>query len=141
MNSKKMLTSVLHTVQMGQSGIKSVEQFAIRPALKQQLYKQKTEYDAMETAARILAHKRNWELKDISPSILKMSDLMARMRLLGGERDSKIAGMLIQGNTRGMILGMKNLRKGKKADADIQALTQKLIAQEKASIKNSQPFL
>ena len=141
MNSKKMLTSVLHTVQMGQSGINIVENYAIRPALKQQLKSQKQAYDAMETAARQLAQERNWELKDISPSILKMSDLMARMRLVGGERDSKIAGMLIQGNTRGMILGMKNLRKGKKTDADVQALTQKLVAQEKASIKSSQPFL
>lgn len=141
MNSKKMLTSVLHTVQMGQSGIKSVENYAIRPALKQQLHKQRSEYDAMESAARQLAQERNWELKDISPSILKMSDLMARMRLMGGERDSKIAGMLIQGNTKGMILGMKNLRKGKKVDEEVQALTQKLVAQEKASIKSSQPFL
>ena len=60
---------------------------------------------------------------------------------MGGERDSKIAGMLIQGNTKGMILGMKNLRKGKKVDEEVQALTQKLVAQEKASIKSSQPFL
>lgn len=141
MNSKKMLTSVLHTVQMGQSGIKSVENYAIRPALKQQLQKQRSEYDAMETAARQLAQQHNWELKDIAPGILKMSDMMARMRLMGGERDSKIAGMLIQGNTRGMILGMKNLRKGKKADENVQALTQRLVAQEKASIKSSQPFL
>lgn len=141
MNSKEMLTSVLHTVQMGQSGIKSVENLAVRPALKQQLRKQLSEYDTMEAEARQLAQKRNWELKDISPSILKMSDLMAKMRLLGGERDSKIAGMLIQGNTRGMILGMKNLRKGKKADEDVQALTQRMVAQERASIKNSQQFL
>ena len=141
MNSKQMLTSVLHTVQMGQSGIKSVENLAVRPALKQQMHKQLKEYDAMESAARQLAKARHWELKDISPGILKMADLMARARLMGGERDSKIAGMLIQGNTRGMILGLKYLRRGKKADADVQALTRQLVAQEKVSIKNSQPFL
>lgn len=141
MNSKEMLTSVLHTVQMGQSGIRSVENLAVRPALKQQLHKQLAEYDAMEAAARQLAQQRNWELKDISPGILKMADMMARARLLGGERDSKIAGMLIQGNTRGMILGMKNLRRGKKADEDVRALTQQLVAQEKMSIKSSQQYL
>lgn len=141
MNSKKMLNSVLHTVQMGQSGIKSVKNYAIRPALKQQLHSQQSAYDNMEKEARKVAQQHNWELTDISPSVLKMSDLMARMRLMGGERDSKIAGMLIQGNTRGMILGIKNLRKGKKADPDVQALTKKLVEQEKVSIKNSQPFL
>lgn len=141
MNSKEMLTSVLHTVQMGQSGIKCVQDQAIRPGLKQELKKQLRVYDAMEAEARQLAQAKGWEMKDIHPGILKMSDMMAKARLMGGERDSKIAGMLIQGNTRGMIQGMKHLRQGKRADSDVQALTQRLVAQEKVSIENSQQFL
>ena len=70
-----------------------------------------------------------------------MSDLMAKARLVGGERDSKIAGMLIQGNTRGMILGMKNLRKGSKIDSEVQALARSLVEQERLSIENSKVFL
>ena len=141
MNGKQMLTSMLHTVQMGQSGIQSVKNYAIGPELKRQLRKQQQEYDAMEAAAKQLADQHNWQLKDISPAVIKMSDWMARARLLGGERDSKIAGMLIQGNTRGMILGIKNLRRGKRAESDVRELTQKLIDQEKAGIKASQQFL
>lgn len=141
MNSKEMLTSVLHAVQMGQSGIKCVQDQAIRPALKQELHNQLLAYDAMEAQARQIAQDKGWELKDIHPGILRMSEMMARARLMGGERDSKIAGMLIQGNTRGMIQGLKHLRQGKKADRDVQVLTQKLVGQEKASIQNSQQFL
>lgn len=141
MNSKKMLTSVLHTVQMGQSGIKCVKDQAVRPGLKLELSKQLAQYDAMESRARELAQKHKWQMKDIHPGILKMSDMMAKARLLGGERDSKIAGMLIQGNTRGMILGMKNLRQGQRADQDVRALTEKLVAQERTAIENSQSFL
>lgn len=141
MNSKEMLTSVLHTVQMGQSGIKCVKDQAVRPALKRELQKQLVEYDAMEAKARQLAKQNKWQIKDIHPGILKMADMMSKAQLLGGERDSKIAGMLIQGNTRGMILGMKNLRKGSKADPEVRALTQKLISQERSSIEDSQRYL
>lgn len=141
MNSKEMLTSLLHTVQMGQSGIKCVKDQAVRPALKKELGKQLEQYDAMEAQARQLAAAHNWQLSDIHPGILKMSDMMAKARLLGGERDSKIAGMLIQGNTRGMILGMKNLRKGSKADPAVRALAQRLIDQERSGIEDSQPYL
>lgn len=141
MNSKQMLTSVLHTVQMGQTGIQCVQDQAVRPGLKMELRRQLEEYDAMETTAKQLARQHNWQLPDIPKSVVKMSDLMAKARLLGGERDSKIAGMLIQGNTRGMILGMKNLRQGRKADKDVRALAEKLVAQEKMSIENTEGYL
>ncbi len=141
MDSKEMLTFVLHTVQMGQTGIQCVQNQAIRPGLKMELRRQLEEYDAMETRAKQIARQNHWQLSDIPQSVVKMSDLMAKARLLGGERDSKIAGMLIQGNTRGMILGMKNLRQGQKADKDVRALAQKLIAQEKLSIQNTEGYL
>lgn len=141
MNSKEMLTSVLHTVQMGQAGIQCVQDQAVRPGLKMELKHQLEEYDAMETRAKQLAKENKWILSDIPQSVVKMSELMTKVRLLGGERDSKIAGMLIQGNTRGMILGMKNLRQGKKADEEVRALAEKLIEQERISIENTEKFL
>ena len=141
MNNEKMLTSVLHTVQMGQSGIRCVMDSAVRPALKQEMRQQLKTYDQMERQARQLAAQNGVQLRNIHPGILKMSDLMAKARLVGGERDSKIAGMLIQGNTRGMILGMKNLRKGSKTDSEVQALARSLVEQERLSIENSKVFL
>ena len=141
MNNEKMLTSLLHTVQMGQSGIKCVMGSVVRPALKQEMMHQLKTYDRMEAQARQLAAQNGLQLRDIHPGILKMSDLMAKARLVGGERDSKIAGMLIQGNTRGMILGIKNLRRGKKTDTEVQALARSLVEQERLSIENTKGFL
>lgn len=141
MNNEKMLTAVLHTVQMGQAGIKCVMDSAVRPALKQEMWQQLRTYDQMEAQARQLAAQNGLHLHNINPGILKMSDMMAKARLIGGERDSKIAGMLIQGNTRGMIMGMKNLRKGKKTDAEVQALARSLVEQERLSIEKTKGFL
>ena len=141
MNSKEMLTSVLHTVQMGQSGITSVQDLAVSPGLKAEMKQQLEQYDAIETSAKRLAEENKWILSDIPQSLVKMSDLMSKAKLMGGERDSKIAGMLIQGNTRGMILGMKNLRKGTQADPKVRALAEKLIVQERKSIEKTERFL
>lgn len=141
LKDQKMLKQVLHTVQMGQSGIRCVMDEAVNPALKQEMKHQLQQYDAMEKEALRLAARRGWEMEDISPGVQKMADVMAKMRLLGGQRDAKIAGMLIQGNTRGVILGAKNLHHSPDADAEVRALTQRLVDQEKAAMKASEKYL
>ena len=110
-NNKEILTSLLHTVQMGQTGIRSVQDKAVRAGLRQELGDQLKEYDAIEKEALRLAQARGWTLSNINPMITMMSRMMAKFQLMTGEVDSKIAGMLIQGNTRGIILGVKNLNR------------------------------
>ncbi len=140
-SSKELLSSVLHTTQMGQSGIRTVLPRAVGPALKQELSAQLAEYDAIEKQAMKIAHNRGWKLQDLSPAVQTMSSTMAKARLMGGSRDSKIAGMLIQGNTRGMITGLKNLHRSSKSDACVQELAMRLLDRESVNIQKSQPFL
>ena len=108
-NSKEILSSVLKTTQMGQIGIRSVLDTSMRPALRKALESQLHEYDSIETEAHSIATQRGWELKELDPGIRMMTDMMTRMKLHGRNTDSKIAGMMIQGNTRGMIKGLKNI--------------------------------
>lgn len=140
-DSKQLLASVLHTTQMGQTGIRSVRDNAVRPGLKQELQQQLKEYDSIEKEALRLAASRGWNLTDVNPALRKMSDMMSRARLMGGNVDSKIAGMLIQGNTRGMILGIRNLHRSSGADSAVTQLAQKLLDRENVNIQKSQPFL
>ncbi len=140
-SSKDLLSSVLHTTQMGQTGIRSVLPKAIGPGLKQELHAQLAEYDAIEKQALKIAHNRGWQLTELSPAIETMSCAMARARLMGGNVDSKIAGMLIQGNTRGMITGLKNLHRSSKSDASVEELAERLLERESTNIQKTQPFL
>ena len=140
-SNKELLTSVLHTVQMGQTGIRSVRDSAIRPSLQQELDEQLKEYDTIEKEALRLAQNRGWELGNINPMVRSMSRMMSQMRLMGGEVDSKIAGMLIQGNTRGIILGVKNLNRSKQDDAQVTQLAQRLLNRENINIQKSQVYL
>lgn len=140
-DSKQLLACVLHTTQMGQTGIRSVRDNVVRPGLKQELAQQLKEYDSIEKEALRLAASRGWSLTDVNPAVRKMSDMMSRARLMGGDVDSKIAGMLIQGNTRGMILGIRNLHRSSGADAAVTQLAQKLLDRENINIQKSQSFL
>ena len=140
-NSEELLTSVLHTVQMGQIGIRAVNDSAVKSGLRQELDRQLKEYDRIEKDALQLAQIRGWELGNVNPIVRQMSKIMSQVRLLGGDVDSKIAGMLIQGNTRGVILGVKNLNRYDKKDDQISYLAQELLNKENINIQKTQPYL
>lgn len=140
-NSKEILSSVLKTTQMGQIGIRSVLDTSMRPGLRKALESQLREYDSIETEAHSIATQRGWDVQELDPAVRFMSDMMTRMKLNGKNTDSKIAGMMIQGNTRGMIKGLKNIHQFGDQDEQINILSQKLVDCETANIRQMQGFL
>ncbi len=140
-NSKDILGSIVKTTQMGQAGIRCVLKRSMRPGLRQALESQLREYDCIESEAFALASRRGWDLKELDPALKMMANLSTRSKLLGGNADSKIAGMMIQGNTRGMIKGLKNKHQANLHDAQVSALSQKLLDCETANIRQMQGFL
>lgn len=139
--SKEVLSSLLKTTQMGQIGIRSVLDTCMRPTLRKALESQLHEYDAIETEAHSMASRRGWELRELDPGVRFMTDMMVRMRLTGKNTDSKIAAMMIQGNTKGLIKGTRNLNQFTGQDDSLQILTQKLLDCETANIRQMQGFL
>jgi len=140
-SSKEMLSSLLKTTQMGQVGIRSVLDTTMRPGPRKALESQLKEYDSIETEAHSIATQRGWELPELDPAVRFVTDKMTRMKLNGHNTDSKIAGMMIQGNTRGMIKGLKNIHQFCQTDDQIHILSQKLLDCETANIRQMQPFL
>lgn len=140
-NDHEMLSSILKTTQMGQIGIRSVLDTSMRPGLRKALQSQLREYDTIESEAHEIASQRGWDLREIQPGRRLMTDLMARMKLSHGNSDSKIAGMVIQGNTRGMITGLKNLHQYPQQDSRVSTLSQRLLDCETANIRQMQAFL
>lgn len=140
-NSKEILSSILKTTQMGQIGIRSVLDNSMRPGLRKALESQLHEYDSIESEAHAIASQRGWELPELDPAVRFMTDMTTRMKLSHGNSDSKIADMMIQGNTKGMIKGLKNLHQFPEADSQISTLSQKLLDCETANIRQMQGFL
>lgn len=139
--SKELLSSILKTTQMGQVGIRSVLDAAMQPSLRSALEDQLQEYDSIETEAHSIATQRGWDVKEIDPAVRFLTDRMTRMKLTGRNTDSKIAGMMIQGNTKGMITGLKNIHQFHQPDERITILSQKLLDCENANIRQMQSFL
>lgn len=139
--NQDILSSILKTTQMGQVGIRSVLDTSMRPGLRKALESQLQEYDSIETQAHSIASQRGWELPELQPGARMMADMMTRMKLGFRNTDSKIAGMMIQGNTRGMITGLKNLHQYDSQDAQVTTLSQKLLDCETANIRQMQSFL
>ena len=139
--SKEILSSVLKTTQMGQVGIRSVLETSMRPGLRKALENQLHEYDIIETEAHAIAAQRGWDLPELDPAKRFMANRMTRMKLNRRNTDSKIADMMIQGNTKGMIKGLKNLHQFPEQDDQISILSQRLLDCESANIRQMQGFL
>ena len=139
--SKEILSSVLKTTQMGQVGIRSVLDASMRPGLRKALESQLQEYDSIETEAHAIAFQRGWEVKELDPGVRFFSDMMTRVKLNRRNTDSKIADMMIQGNTKGMIKGLKNIHQFPDQDDQVSTLSQKLLDCETANIRQMQTSL
>ena len=140
-NSKELLSSILKTTQMGQLGIRSVLDTEMKPELRQAMESQLREYDAIERQAHSIARERNWLLPELNPSIRFMTDRMTKLKLSYGDVNSKIAAMMIRGNTSGEIKGLRNLHQMKERDEAIQTLSEKLLKTESANVNQMKPFL
>ena len=139
--NKDLLSSVLKTTQMGQIGIRSVLKTPLRASLQTALRSQLQEYDSIEREAQAIAASRGWELEELSYGVKGMTDMMVRMQLSFGNTDSKAAAMMIQGNTRGVIKGLKNLHQFNHSDERVSVLCQKLLDREQENIRQMQGFL
>ena len=140
-NSREILTSVLKTTQMGQIGIRSVLDTSMRPGLRKALESQLREYDSIETEAHSIATQRGWDMDELDPSVRLWSNLMTRMKLNGRNTDSKIADMMIQGNTMGMTKSLKHLHDYHGKDERVRDLANKLLKTEEANIQQMKKFL
>ena len=126
---------------MGQTGIRAVLKMQLNGQLETALRSQLREYDSIEQEAHSLAASRGWQLEQLDPAVKAMADMTTRMRLSYGNSSSKTAAMMIQGNTRGMIKGLKNLHHYNNSDERVAVLSRKLLDCEQENIKQMQGFV
>lgn len=139
--SKDLLESILKTTQMGQIGIRSALDTSAGPELCKAMESQLKEYDSIETQAQELAKAKDWHLKEVDPAVRAMANMSVKMRLAFGNVNSNLAAMMIQGNTRGMIVVLKDLHQTRQPDPQVAALSQKLLDTENSNITQMQGYL
>ena len=140
-DNKDLLGSALKTAQMGQIGIRSILKAPLHAKFKSTLQEQLRQYDGIEREAMEIAASRGWEMDSLSYGIKGMTNAMVRTHLSFGNVNSKAAAMMINGNTRGVIKGIKNLHAISSNDERVSSLCQKLVDYEKDGIRKLQEFL
>ena len=141
-NDIPMLHSIHKATQMGSFGIKTVlgettdRQF--RAALRQQL----AEYEELSGEAAQLLHDHGIKPKNVPP-IAKAGAAMSSMMKVRSSADptSKIAELMLQGNTRGMIKSMHNIRTMGVLDPKVSSLSNRLLQTEQANIDQMKQYL
>ena len=140
--NEQLLSALLRTTQLGQVEIRSLLDISMGSGLRSTLEKQLREFDSIETEAYTIALQRGWELPELDPGRRFLKDRVTRMKIIRDRNtDSRIADILIQGNTKGMIRGLKHLHQFEVQDHPIRILSQKLLDCETAHIRQMQSFL
>ena len=140
-NNQPILSALLKTVQRGQVEIRSLLDAVMEPGLRSTLLQQLREFDSLETEAFSIALQRGWDLPEMDTLLRFLTDRKIRMQLSGRNTDSRIADLLIQMNTKGMIRSLQVLHKYPEKDPQIRILSQKLLDCETANILQMQSFL
>jgi hypothetical protein len=136
-----LLNHIRQTTEMGQEGIDMVMEYADYKPLRSALQDQKTEYGKIYRAADTMLRSRGEEPKEVSRIAKLSSEFSSSLKTMYNHSTSKIAEMMIQGNTRGMTKSLQCLDQYDNGDHEVQALAEKLLRTEEANIEQMKPFL
>lgn len=137
----ELLQSVYKATDMGRGGIQSVMKYAEDENLRQALEQQMTEYDKLSGASGKMLLERDIKPKGTNPMAKASAELMSTMKTIGNHSPSKIAEMMIQGNTMGMTKSIRTLRDYHGKDERVRDLASKLLRTEEANIEQMKKFL
>ena len=141
MQDIEMLHHIHKSTEMGREGILSVlgsaKDTALRTALEQQL----TEYEQMMGSSARLLEERGKTPKGV-PAAAKLSARMtSAVKTWMDPSPSKIAEMMVQGNTMGMTKSLRQMRTYASEDGRVKDLADKLLQTEEANIQQIKGFL
>ncbi len=144
MESKELLEYIYKAVDMGShSCMKLLEDLKGKDnKIIDAIEDIKKEYLSFQEKVKRLTEKYNVDLNDVGMMAKMGSSMEMKMEVMKDNSDSKIADMLIRGNTMGVIEIEKNIHKFKdKSQKDVIALADELIKFQNNSIKKLKKYL
>ena len=137
----KMLQLIHQGSDMGVVGIRCVLPRAQEDTLRQALQSQLTEYKSIEQRSAGLLRSRRERPKGVNPMARVSSELFSIMKMAADPSPSKIAEMMIQGNTMGMVKSMRSLRDYQGKDPEVKQLAEKLLQTELHNIEEMKRYV
>lgn len=141
-NDIHMLNSIRQTTEMGCFGIQTVLPETQNPAFQEALRAQWKEYDSIYQEADRMLRERGGKIHAVNPFAKYGSAYASRMRARrSSDTTSKIAEMMLEGNTKGMVKSMQSIRSMGVLDPKVSSLSNRLLQTEQANIDQMKQFL
>ncbi len=141
-NETEMLNSIRKATQMGCYGIEAVMDETINREFRGALRSQYKEYEEIYEEADRLLNERGGTAKSINPLARYSNALTSKMRVRSSvDPTAKIAELMLQGNTRGMIKSLHNIRTMGYLEPKVATLSRRLLQTEQANINQMKQFL
>lgn len=137
----ELLGRIARAAQMGCVGIEAVLPRADDRDFRAALCDQRAEYRAIEAAARALVRARGGNVRSAPKMALRGARAMGRMQTALDSSSSHIAGMMIEGNTKGLVKNLRDLHAWDGGDRQTAALARRMVAAELANIDQMKPYL
>lgn len=137
----ELLNYIRQTTLMGRDGIDAVIKYSSCQPMTDALRQQRAEYgELLESATRMLV--RRGGVPEPLGMGAKMGIGMSRTRnAFAPPSTSKIAEMMISGNTKGVIKSIQHHRQYMGRDERVTDLSKKLLETEQSNIEQMKPFL
>lgn len=137
----EMLNQIRQTTKMGQVGIHAVMKGGLTGEFHNALKSQLQEYDEIYHEASQLLQEHGGQPKNLSPLAKWGSTMASSMKMKTDGSVSKVAEMMIQGNTKGMIKSIQSIRSMGVLDPKVSALSNRLLQTEQANIDQMKGYL
>lgn len=136
----ELLQYVYKTADMGCEGIHAVENHAEEKLLTE-LTRELNEYENIRSEADLLIRKHGDEPSGSGLMAKWSADLMSAGQLAMDDSRSRIAEMMIQGTTMGIVKTIRHLRDYEGDDRPVRELTQKLLETQESNVEKMKDFL
>lgn len=133
-----LLNDVFQNAQMGVDSTQRLIELAEDKPFQSVLIAQRNRYQDIYDRTLQLSDQ---ELKGKKTLQKLSSTMMINFQTIKDKTPSHLAGMMIQGNTMGVIDITKSLRENQAADSSVLGLAQDLLSMQKSNIDEMKPYL
>ena len=141
-NDVEMLNSIRKSTEMGIYGIRTVMEETGDPRLYQELMNQRSEYEKIFDEADTLLQDRGGKAEKVNPMAKVGSSMSAKMKIrMAKDPNAKVAELMLEGNTKGMIKSIHNNRTMGVLDPKVSSLSHRLLQTEQANIDTLKGYL
>lgn len=138
---RELLNSVCQNAEMGRNSIMHVIKITDDPPFRRALENQLSEYQKLYDSADEMLRQRGSEPDDSHTAAKMMSYMMANLKTINDNSPSRIAEMMIQGSTMGVVKIQKQIREYSGGDERVSDIADKLLKTEQANIEEMKKFL